>query len=429
MAFPGNLSNFPFFPLQFNKDAQAVDAGEEQALSNWLQSQGPVELIVFSHGWNNDEQDALDLYKRMFASFRSVLDKNHVPALKGRTIAVAGIFWPSKKFAEEENIPGGAASAQAVDPLADAFASASAAADPAVLARLQELMARDDLSIPERDEVIGLLRQLLAAVPPSAEEGSSNVQAAAADGGTFSNEVFLQQLTGEADAAAAGPDSGGAAGLFSNPFGDLVGAVRKGLNLFTFYAMRERAGVVGLNAVNPMLARLAANSNVRIHLMGHSFGARLVTAAAAAGGQFHPKSMTLLQAAFSHYGFSTLYDGHSNGAFQQVLLQQRIEGPVVITHTPNDQAVGWAYPIAARLRSIIASSIDGGPNDPYGGMGRNGAQKTPQAVFKTLLAPGTAGYAFPASGGVLNLESTAFVNGHSGIDNEAVAYAVLSAMA
>ncbi|MBN9659446.1 MAG: hypothetical protein J0H49_14780 [Acidobacteria bacterium] len=429
MAFPGNLSNFPFFPLQFNKDAQAVDASEEQALSNWLQGQGPVELLVLSHGWNNDEQDALDLYSRMFAKFRSVLDKNHVPALQGRTIAVAGVFWPSKKFAEEANIPGGAASAEVVDPLAGAFAGAEAAADPAVLGRLQELMAQDSLSLPERDEVVGLLRQLLATVPPSAEEGSANVQAAAADGGTFSNEVFLQQLTGEADAAAAGPDSGGAAGLFSNPFGDLTNAVRTGLNLFTFYTMRERAGQVGLNALNPLLARLAAHANARIHLAGHSFGARLVTAASAAGGQFHPKSMTLLQAAFSHYGFSTLYDGHSNGAFQQVLLNQRIEGPILITHTPNDQAVGWAYPIAARLKSIIASSIDGGPNDPYGGMGRNGAQKTPQAVSKTLLASGTAGYTFPAAGGVLNLESTAFVNGHSGIDNEAVAYAILSAMA
>ncbi|MGJ5815028.1 hypothetical protein [Paludibaculum fermentans] len=429
MAFPGNLSNFPFFPLQFDKDAQTVDPGEEQALSTWLQSQGPVDLIVISHGWNNDEQDALDLYKRMFAAFRSVLDKNQVPAMAGRTIAVAGVFWPSKKFADDENIPGGAASAQAVDPLADAFAGASAAADPALLSRLQELMAQENLSIPERDEAVGLLRRLLAAVPPSAEEGSANVQAAAADGGTFSNEVFLQQLTGEGEAAAAGPDSGGAAGLFSSSLDDLTGAVRTGLNLFTFYTMRERAGLVGLNALNPLLARIASHANVRIHLMGHSFGARLVTAAAAAGGRFHPKSMTLLQAAFSQYGFSTLYDGHSNGAFQHVLLQQRIEGPVLITHTNNDHAVGWAYPIAARLKSIIASSIDGGPNDPYGGMGRNGAQKTPQALSKTLLAAGTAGYSFPASGGVLNLESTTFVNGHSGIANEAVAYAVLSAMA
>ncbi|QOY85339.1 hypothetical protein [Paludibaculum fermentans] len=429
MAFPGNLSNFPFFPLQFNKDAQAVDAAEEQALSTWLQSQGPVELIVISHGWNNDELDALDLYKRMFTSFRSVLDRNLVPAMAGRTIAVAGVFWPSKKFAEEDAIPGGAASAEFLDPLADAFEGAEAAADPAILARLKELTVQGDLTIPERDEAIGLLRQLLAAVPVSNEEGSANVQAAAADGGAFSNEEFLQKLTGEAEAVAAGPNDGGAAGLFSNPLDDLVGAVRTGLNLFTFYTMRERAGLVGLTALNPLLARIAVHANARIHLMGHSFGARLVTAAAAAGGQFHPKSMTLLQAAFSHYGFSTLYDGHSNGAFQSILLNQRIEGPILITHTPNDHAVGWAYPIAARLKSIIASSIDGGPNDPYGGMGRNGAQKTPQATANTLLASGTAGYSFPASGGVLNLESTTFVNGHSGIANEAVAYAVLSAMA
>ncbi|WP_321473273.1 hypothetical protein [uncultured Paludibaculum sp.] len=428
MAFPGDLSNFPFFPLRFNKDAQAVDQGEEQALKTWLQSQGPVELIVFSHGWNNDEQDALALYQHMFASFRSVLNQNHVPAMNGRNIAVAGVLWPSKKFADEENIPGGAAGAVAVDPLADAFAGAEAAGDPAILARLKELTDKEELTLPEQDEAVGLLRQLLATLPASSEEGSANVQAAANDGGTFSNDVFVQQLVGEGTMPGSDASEGGAAGLFSNPMGDLTDAVRKGLNLFTFYAMRERAGIIGAQALNPLLARISALANVRIHLIGHSFGARLVTAAAAASGLFHPSSMTLLQAAFSHYGFSTLYDGHSNGAFRNLLLEQRIKGPVLITHTPNDHAVGWAYPIAARLRSIIASSIDGGPNDPFGGLGRNGAQKTPQAISKQLLASGSAGYTFPAAGGVLNLESTPFVNGHSGITNDAVAYAILSAM-
>ena len=49
-------------------------------------------------------------------------------------------------------------------------------------------------------------------------------------------------------------------------------------------------------------------------------------------------------------------------------------------------------------------------------------------ISKQLLASGSAGYTFPAAGGVLNLESTPFVNGHSGITNDAVAYAILSAM-
>lgn len=426
MAFPGDLSGFPFFPLQFNNNAQAVDPGEEPALRGWLQAQGPVDLAVVSHGWNNDEQDALRLYQNLFACVRKVLNQAQVPAMNGRTIAVAGVFWPSKKFAAEEDIPGGAASVTPADPLADAFEGASAAADPQVLARLRELAAEEQPTLPQQDEAVTLLRKLLAAVPDSAEEGASSVRSAAAGDGGFTNDVFLQQLLGEEDAPEAG--EGGAAGLFPGPADDLVNAVQMGLNLFTFYTMRERAGQVGAQALNPLLTRLAALPNVRLHLMGHSFGARLVTSAAAASGLFRPRSMALLQAAFSHYGFATLYDGHSDGAFRNMLMEKRVAGPIIITHTSKDRAVGWAYPIAARLRGIVAAAIDGGPDDPFGGMGRNGAQKTPQAVFQSLLAAGAPGYRMPASGGVLNLEASAFISGHSAITNDAVAFALLNAM-
>lgn len=426
MSFPGDLSNFPFFPLRFNKDAQAVDPAEEQALKTWLTGQGAVDLAVVSHGWNNDELDALALYQHLFASVRNVLNHNQVPAMQGRTLAVAGVFWPSKKFADEENIPGGAAGAVASDPLAEAFDSASAAADPEILGRLKELTAQVDLTIPERDEAIGLLRQLLAALPASEEEGSAQVRSAAAGDGGFTNEVFLQQLVGEGEAPE--PGEGGAAGLFSSPADDLLGAVRMGLNLFTFYTMRERAGQIGAQSLNPLLKRISAQPGVRLHLIGHSFGARLVTAAVAASGLFAPRSMTLLQAAFSHFGFSTLYDAHNNGAFRNVLMEQRVHGPILVTHTTNDRAVGWAYPIAARLRSIIASSINGGPDDPFGGLGRNGAQKTPQAAMKTLLPAGAPGYLLPGPGGLVNLEAGGFISGHSAITNDAVAYAILTAM-
>ncbi|MEO6320154.1 MAG: hypothetical protein ABIR56_05795 [Polaromonas sp.] len=51
--------------------------------------------------------EARDLYKRFFARTREVLDT--LPALKNRKFAVLGVHWPSKKFAEQTLIPGGAA--------------------------------------------------------------------------------------------------------------------------------------------------------------------------------------------------------------------------------------------------------------------------------------------------------------------------------
>lgn len=46
--------------------------------------------------------------------------------------------------------------------------------------------------------------------------------------------------------------------------------------------MKERAGLVGQVGLNPLLRSLqAALPAVRLHLAGHSFGGRLVTAAVA----------------------------------------------------------------------------------------------------------------------------------------------------
>jgi predicted alpha/beta hydrolase family esterase len=74
----------------------------------------------------------------------------------------------------------------------------------------------------------------------------------------------------------------------------------------------------------------------RIHLVGHSFGCRVVTAAAATSTTDKLQSMSLLQAAFSHNGFSK----SMNGFFRSVVDNHRIKGPIVVTYTPNDRAVG-----------------------------------------------------------------------------------------
>ena len=67
----------------------------------------------------------------------------------------------------------------------------------------------------------------------------------------------------------------------------------------------------------------------------------------------------------------------ADGLFRAV--PNRINGPVVITHPKIDKAVGLAYAIASRLAEQVAIDT-GGPNDRYGGLGRNGALETPEAL-------------------------------------------------
>jgi hypothetical protein len=193
--------------------------------------------------------------------------------------------------------------------------------------------------------------------------------------------------------------------------------------------MKERAGIVGRSGVNMLIRKIQAQANgLKLHLIGHSFGGRLITAAVLGPDNqqsANVNSMTLLQAAFSHNGFAPKFDGSHDGFFRKVVSEKRVAGPIVITYTQNDKAVGLAYPLASLISGQNASGI-GDKNDPFGGIGRNGAQKTPEASDGTLLQIGGS-YQFE-SGKLHNLNSDEIIKGHSDICHNEVAYAILKSV-
>ncbi|MGE5755923.1 MAG: hypothetical protein ACM35G_09435, partial [Planctomycetaceae bacterium] len=126
------------------------------------------------------------------------------------------------------------------------------------------------------------------------------------------------------------------------------------------------------------------------------------------------------------HGFASRFDGANDGSFRAVVADRRISGPILITHSVQDEAVGIAYPLASRIAGQDASAL-GDANDRYGGIGRNGAQKTAEAVPGTLLPVGGA-YTFSA-GKVFNLNADRVITGHSDICKPQVAYALLAAVA
>ncbi len=63
---------------------------------------------MISHGWNNHIEEARDLYRRFFEHFVEQVRRSNM-ATGERRFAVMGVLWPSKKFADESLIPGGAA--------------------------------------------------------------------------------------------------------------------------------------------------------------------------------------------------------------------------------------------------------------------------------------------------------------------------------
>jgi hypothetical protein len=193
------------------------------------------------------------------------------------------------------------------------------------------------------------------------------------------------------------------------------------LNSVTCYTMKARAGDVGANGVAPLVDQInTAAPDRRIHLAGHSFRAKVVSAAAT-NITTPIESLTLLQGAFSHYGCTANYAGTGkDGAFRGALTNGRIHGPVVITHTHNGQAVRLAYATASRLAGQADASF-GDRNDLYGGIGANGSQGTNAAELG--LGDTASDYQFQP-GAVHNLNADHTISGHGDVTKPAVANAL-----
>jgi hypothetical protein len=456
------MSNFtfpyPFFPVQFTKDGAVFQQPDVDALMTGVHA-GVTDLFVISHGWNNNMDDAKHLYSGLCAQLAAQIGA--VPALNSRAYAICGILWPSKKFEDQELIPSGAASLNdavnedqlraRVRGLADLIQAKGwpmEAPDPTVERQLGSVMQSvgDWADKPAvRQDVVSVIRGLLPAHGADAEDATDRFFSMNADLLIMNLSRSLnppQNLPQGAGAASLDPFSsgrvsglGGAAG-----FRDVLGGVQSAflhlLNFTTYYLMKARAGDVGVNGVKPLIEAIRGlRPDLRLHLLGHSFGCRLVTSAvnALAGGDgLRPNTMTLLQGAFSHNGFASKFDGTNDGGFRQVVAQKKVRGPILITHTRNDKAVGVAYPIASRIAGQTASAL-GDENDVYGGLGSNGAQTqvtTPERVTGTLL---DVGGSYPFAGGATsskpyNLKADAFIGGHSDIVKPQVGFAVATAM-
>jgi hypothetical protein len=240
-------------------------------------------------------------------------------------------------------------------------------------------------------------------------------------------------------AAAMAPHTSSAAQGIGNPFAGLWSGAREVLRTLSYYEMKNRAGVVGQHGLGPLLAALKGPAGApRIHLMGHSFGARLVayTLAGLPAGQTGSaspvKSLTLIQGAFSHFTFSSslMFDQPRAGALAGD--GSRVDGPLLATFSAADRAVGWWYPAA----SMLAGQDSESAADlvyRWGGMGHDGYQQTPTPTT-VPLAPQRKSYGFKTgcfysldANAVIRANQSPFSGAHSDIQHPEVLWAVVAA--
>jgi hypothetical protein len=305
---------------------------------------------------------------------------------------------------------GGPAVVEAVRAVAGA---ATGAGDPP---RLPESLAAAYRTL---DAAVGL-KSLGVGAPPGEDREA------------FDPEAIYEDVRDEAEAVVS----------FGGPVdGD---ALLAPLRALSFWAMKDRARRVGEGAAHPLLTRLqaaTAGRDVRFHLVGHSFGCIVASAAVAGppGGAGVPRpvdSLVLLQGALSLWAYapSIAFVRGRPGYFNALLAAALVRGPVVTTQSRYDKAVGEWYPRGARVARQVVFAAGALPK--YGGVGAYGIQGPGLPVVEGPMLAADGAYDFRA-GHVYNLEASAYVRNslsrfsgaHSDVCHPEVAHAVWSAWA
>ena len=436
MAQP-QMSVSPYWELTFDADGD-VDGRERDTLLREVTRRGVRDLIVFAHGWNNDRSGATALYRRFFAPVPGL-----VPNAK---VGYVGVIWPSMRFSDEpipnfpksvvateaEAVPGPALDKDTRHALLETFPGRATVVDQ--IARMLDQRPANEI------EEFGRLVRLLVEVVPG---GPQPLFAAdtLCEGVPQSDPVLFAgdaaTLCDDFAEALANLRSGGDTAEFSlpNPWDGAKELLRQA----TYYAMKRRAGTVGERGLGPLVGQLAtAAPSVRVHLVGHSFGGRLVSFALRGlpEGVRTVKSVTLLQGAFSHYAFAARlpHDAHAGGVLQG--QQNRVDGPLVCCFSHFDSALGTIYPLASRMAgdaqgAVEGLSVGGMLGAKWGAMGHDGVQAVPGT--RAYKLPDALNNTLPTSGCV-NIDAAAVVNkggpptgAHSDIVHSELALVVLAA--
>lgn len=391
----------PYQELTF--DAQGdVDPATRAAVARME----ATDLLVFAHGWNSDRSTATRLYDAFFAPFPGLVGS-------GVRLGYVGVVWPSIRFSDEpipDFDPHGALAEASAGPALDAATRAALGGfwpgREAELDRVAELLAGRPESAAAFAEFGGLVRDLVGAGPagPAGAAGPAAVAAAGVPDVFAQDPVEVCRALTAALAEAGAAAGDGARDAATGPgltVDDGLRALWNGakelLRQATYYEMKKRAGVVGEHGLGPVLTDLAGRRPaLRFHLIGHSFGARVVSFSlrAVPQGARHVKSLTLLQGAFSHYAFSERlpHDPGRGGVLRG--LQSRVDGPVVACHSPHDSALGVFYPLASRAAGDSAGLL--GFDERWGAIGHDGVQAVPGAP--RLALDGALGGGLPGSG-------------------------------
>lgn len=417
--------------LRYGEDGRLRSPNAEAEIKARLTGATDIsDVFYFAHGWNNIFAQALDRYRDFATGFILQRKEFQIPEPANYRPLLIGAIWPSTSFV----MPREAGPEIAADP--DPFGRQAA--------EVEELLDVVTSSLDDRQK---------DAIFTEAVDGRRSID--------FAIARQVAEIAVEALRAAPDPDDGSPApsvdellkiwtaldGVTVRPVGPSAGfgTIRSGsgaeqpatagisfdprglLRIASAWKMKSRAGTVGQNGVAPLIEHILGTEAVRLHLIGHSFGARVVLSAlASSSAPRSADSMLLLQPAVNRWCFAANVAGTSRvGGYHAVL--DKVRQPLLTTFSSHDDPLTKFFHLAMRGGHLGDGQPDVaaiGNTDLYGALGGFGpAGLAGLEVRMNAAVPGEERYpllggarVIAVNGGV-EIDGRKSISGHGDISN------------
>jgi hypothetical protein len=374
-----NGRSVPLYLVPFDKEGRCQGPLTLRHLLDAAKTGDYTDIHIFSHGWNNVFKDAVGLYREFYNGYLAMRaglnlnDSTHYRPL------LVGITWPSTVLVMPWEQPphiaalAGSSEREEVVVVVEQRALREVASEIRTedVARFYELAERGrTLTVSEAQELAQILLPIYQRGDTEVDDGQTSISPAdllrlwqKLPNGAVANKKPGFARDDESEVPSRTEPV--AAGIldFLDP--------RRPIQLATVLLMKDRAGTVDALGVGPGAAeQLLDLKRARVHLIGHSYGAKVMLSALC----YQPlgdkvTSLLLLQPAVSYLCFAENVDGKGrHGGYRHAL--ERMERPILSTFSSQDQPLTKFFHLAVRRDSDLGEQkIAGVPPSKYAALG------------------------------------------------------------
>lgn len=437
----GDGTALPFYMLPYDKRGLCTGPQTLADLLERARTGRYTDIFLFAHGWNTDWQAAVRGYEAFQRGFMTMRQQHALPMPDPYRPLMVGIFWPSSTLVF--GAAGVGPDFAAADPaqvdetvaqhLTDLYELAAALpADQA--SRFYTLLQQKSLTQAEALELATIAQafyqdadsELQIAEPnaPAATLAVWRAATAALTPGAHQPQNFDDFENIDGPSAAPGDNL---APVLPGAAGDDLSQLdpRNIVRLLTVYQMKDRAGTVGAG-VGLLLKELLQATAGRLHLLGHSYGCKVMLSAICTPATL-PRpvnSLLLLQPAINHLCFADQVPGTTRpGGYRPALT--RVQQPIMTTYSEQDfplhNAFHWALMRAKDLGEAQIAAV-GEPPNRFAALGGYG----PRQCQERLIPIQEVGqpYDLSSASHVIGLDGSRTIDGHGGIQNESIWWAL-----